>query len=74
MEGELFGLTEAQVAKFGMTWGVGAFIAFMLFIIFKLARDSKAGRFGTFILFFVLAFGILGFIAKQIIQWVIGIE
>lgn len=69
-----FGLTEAQVAEFGMTWGVGAFIAFMLFIIFKLARDSKAGRFGTFILFFVLAFGILGFVTKQVIQWLIGVE
>jgi hypothetical protein len=74
MESGPFGLTEAQVAEFGMTWGVGAFIAFMLFIIWKLARDSKAGRFGTFILFFVLAFGILGFIAKQVIQWLIGIE
>lgn len=74
MQPGAFGLTEAQVAEFGMTWGVGAFIAFMLFIIFKLARESKAGRFGTFILFFVLAFGILGFIAKQFIQWLIGIE
>ena len=74
MEGGPFGLTEAQVAEFGMTWGVGAFIAVMLFIIFKLARDSKAGRFGTFILFFVLAFGILGFVAKQVIQWLIGVE
>ena len=74
MESAPFGLTEAQVAEFGLTWGVGAFIAFMLFIIWKLARDSKAGRFGTFILFFVLAFGILGFIAKQVTQWLIGIE
>ena len=74
MQGGPFGLTEAQVAEFGMTWGVGGFIAFMLFIIWKLARDSKAGRFGTFMLFFVLAFGILGFIAKQIIQWMIGIK
>ena len=74
MDSAPFGLTEAQVAEFGMTWGVGGFIAFMLFIIFKLARDSKAGRFGTFILFFVLAFGILGFVAKQVIQWVIGIK
>jgi hypothetical protein len=74
MQGGPFGLTEAQVAEFGMTWGVGGFIAFMLFIIWKLARDSKAGRFGTFMLFFVLAFGILGFIAKQIIQWLIGIK
>jgi hypothetical protein len=74
MQSSPFGLTEAQIAEFGLTWGVGAFIAFMLFIIFKLARESKAGRFGTFILFFVLAFGILGFVAKQVIQWLIGIE
>ena len=45
----------------------------MLFIIWKVAKDSKAGRFGTFILFFVLAFGILGFVLKQVIQWVLGI-
>ena len=44
-----------------MTWGIGGFIALMLFIIWKLAIESKAGRFGTFVLFFVLAFGILGF-------------
>ena len=74
MDSGPFGLTEAQVAEFGMTWGIGAFIVFMLFIVWKLARDSKAGRFGTFILFFVLAFGILGFVAKQVIHWVIGID
>jgi len=43
----------------------------MLVIIWRLARDSKAGRFGTFILFFVLAFGILGFVAKSVIQWLL---
>jgi hypothetical protein len=37
-----------------------------------LARKSQAGRFGTFVLFFVLAFGILGFTAKQVIAWVIA--
>jgi len=71
MEGTLFGLTEEQITQFGMTWGIGGFIALMLIIIWRLARDSKAGRFGTFILFFVLAFGILGFIAKSVIQWVL---
>jgi hypothetical protein len=71
MEGTLFGLTEEQIAQFGMTWGVGGFIALMLIIIWRLARDSKAGRFGTFMLFFVLAFGILGFVAKSVIQWVL---
>lgn len=73
MEGTVFGLTEAQIAEFGLTWGIGAFIALMLFVIWKVAKDSKAGRFGTFILFFVLAFGILGFVLKQVIQWVLGI-
>jgi hypothetical protein len=66
-------ITEAQVAEFGMTWGVGGFILFMLFIIANLARDSKAGKFGTFILFFVLAFGMLGFVAKAIIQRILGL-
>ncbi len=67
------GITEAQVAEFGMTWGVGGFIVFMLFIIANLAKESKAGRFGTFVLFFVLAFGMLGFVAKAIIQKVLGL-
>ena len=71
MEGTLFGLTEEQITQFGMTWGIGGFIVLMLIIIWRLARDSKAGRFGTFILFFVLAFGILGFIAKSVIQWLL---
>lgn len=69
----LFGYTEAQIAEFGVTFGVGGFIVFMLFVIGNLARESKAGRFGTFILFFVLAFGILGFVAKNVIQWILKI-
>lgn len=69
----LWGMTEEQVAQIGLTWGVGAFIAYMLFIIWKLARDSKAGRFGTFILFIVLAFGMLGYIAKTAIAWFLDI-
>ena len=50
----IFGLTEEQLAQWGLTFGVGAFILYMLFIILQLARESKAGRFGTFVLFVVL--------------------
>ncbi|MEN9474189.1 DUF2788 domain-containing protein [Malikia spinosa] len=71
MENSLFGLTEDQIAEFGLTFGVGAFILFMLFIVLNLARESKAGKFGTFVLFLVLSFGMLGFIAKNVIQWFI---
>jgi hypothetical protein len=67
------GLTEEQLSDFGVTWGVGAFILFMLFIIGEIAWKSKAGKTGTFVLFFVLAFGMLGFIAKSVIQNLWGI-
>ena len=69
----MFGFTEAEIAHFGMTFGIGAFILYMLFIIGNLAIQSKAGKFGTFIMFLVLAFGILGFVAKNVIAWVLGI-
>lgn len=68
----MFGFTEAQVSEFGVTFGLAAFIGYMLFIIWNLARKSNAGRLGTFVLFFVLAFGMLGFIAKTIIQMLLG--
>jgi hypothetical protein len=72
MDNTIFGYTEAQIAQFGLTFGVGAFILYMLFIVLNLARESKAGKFGTFILFLVLSFGMLGFVAKNIIKWVLG--
>ncbi|OHC67841.1 MAG: hypothetical protein A2045_01070 [Rhodocyclales bacterium GWA2_65_20] len=69
----MFGFSEEQVAEWGMTFGLSAFMLYMLFIIGELAYQSKAGKFGSFILFFVLAFGMLGFVAKGIIQKMWGI-
>lgn len=65
----MFGFTEAQIAQFGLTFGIAAFMLYMLFIIAQLAWESKAGRFGTFVLFLGLAFGMVGFAAKFVIQW-----
>ena len=69
----LFGFSEEQLADFVSTWGVGVFIIFMLFIIGEIAWKSKAGKTGTFVLFFVLAFGMVGFLAKAVIQKLWGI-
>jgi hypothetical protein len=69
----MFGFSEEQVAEWGMTFGLGAFMLYMLFIIGELAFSSKAGKVGTFALFFVLAFGMVGFVAKTIIQKMWGI-
>ena len=67
-------MNEEVVAQYGLSFGVGGFMLYMLFIIWKLSRESKAGKFGTFVLFLVLSFGKLGFIAKQILMWVLGGE
>jgi hypothetical protein len=68
----MFGFTEEQIAGFGLTFGVGAFMLYMVFIIFQLARESKAGKFGTFVLFLGLGFGLVGFAAKGVIKWFLG--
>jgi Protein of unknown function (DUF2788) len=68
----MFGFDEEQIAGFGLTFGVGAFMLYMVFIVFQLARESKAGRFGTFVLFLALGFGLVGFAAKGVIKWFIA--
>jgi Protein of unknown function (DUF2788) len=70
---DVLGLTEEQIASFGLSVGLGAFILYMLFIIGQLAWESKAGRFGTFVMFLGLAFGMVGFAAKYLIKWALGI-
>jgi hypothetical protein len=65
----MFGYTEQQIAQFGLSYGVGAFMLYMVFIILQLARESRAGRFGTFILLLGLGFGLVGFLAKGLIRW-----
>lgn len=46
---------------------VGGLILFMAFIVWDLAKRSKAGRFGTIILFIALGAGVAGFIIKTIL-------
>jgi len=68
----MFGFTEAQISEFGVTYGLGGMMLYMLFIIGEIAWRSKAGKIGTFTLFFVLAFGIFGFVIKNILEKYLG--
>ena len=65
----MWGYTEEQIAWFGLTFGVSAFMLYMVWIIIQLARESQAGRFGTFVLFLGLGFGMVGFVAKGLIKY-----
>lgn len=70
----MFGFTEEQITSFGMTFGVGGLMLYMLFIIAQLAWESKAGRFGYFVMMLGLGFGMVGFVAKYVIQWFMNIK
>lgn len=74
MQNTIFGMTEAQLTEFGMTYGVGGLMLMMLLIVAHLAWESKAGKFGTFVLFLGLTLGLAGFTAKYVIQLSLGID
>jgi len=74
MQTSVMGLTEAQMTEIGMTLGVGGLMIMMLLIVAHLAWESRAGKFGTFVLFLGLTLGLVGFTAKYVIQLTLGIE
>jgi hypothetical protein len=54
-----------------MTILVTLLVGFMAFIVWDLAKKSRAGRFGTLILFLVLGLGIMAFVIKTVvIAWI----
>ncbi|BFM21397.1 DUF2788 domain-containing protein [Gilvimarinus japonicus] len=63
----MFAMSFEQFENWSLVLGVGGLIAFMVFIVWDLAKKSKAGRFGTFILFLALGLGLLGFVIKTVL-------
>jgi len=63
-----------QFEELSLTIGLSSLVLFMLFIVWRLAKESNAGKFGTFILFLVLGLGIFGFVMKKFIAFLLGVE
>ena len=59
--------------SWSLTLGVGGLVLYMVFIMYKLAQETSAGRFGTAMIFLTLGLGIIGFAAKSVIQMVIQV-
>ncbi|MEZ5626767.1 MAG: DUF2788 domain-containing protein [Rhodocyclaceae bacterium] len=76
MEGDaiLFGLTVAEFEEISLKVCFSGLILYMLFIIGNLAKESKAGKYGTVWMFMALGLGFVGFIAKGFIARLLGIE
>jgi len=62
-----------QFESVSLTLGVGGLVLYMIYIMYKLAQESGAGRFGTMMIFLTLGLGIVGFAAKSVIQLVIQV-
>lgn len=60
-------MSIAEFESLSLTVGIGGLVLYMLFIMYKLGRESKAGKFGNIALFSVLGLGIFGFIAKTVL-------
>lgn len=63
--------TDQWLTEYGVTLGIGALMLFMVFIVWDLARRSHAGVFGTFVLYGALALGVLGFVIKTAITYLL---
>lgn len=61
-------MTEQAFSELSLTIGLTLIIGYMLFIIYKLAEESRAGRYGMMILFIGLGLGIFGFSVKYVIK------
>ena len=67
-------MTEKEFTEISLTIGLTGGISYMLFIVYKLAEESKAGRYGMIVLFMGLGLGIFGFAAKYVIKFYLSTQ
>ena len=60
-------MTEAQFSAWAMKVGLTVLVIFIGSIVYDLGKKSNAGKFGMFILFFVLGLGVFGFLFKELL-------
>ena len=62
-------ITIQQFEQLSLIVCCSALMLYMLFVLYRLGKDSNAGRFGVFVLFFALGLGVFGFAMKSMIHW-----
>ncbi|WP_020409455.1 DUF2788 domain-containing protein [Hahella ganghwensis] len=66
-------MTVEQFENISLVVLITALIGFMGFIVLDLAKKSKAGKFGTMVLFAALGMGALGFVIKTVLVEVLNV-
>ncbi len=62
-------ITDEMLTTYALPVLLTALILYMGFIVYRLGRDSKAGKWGMFTLYLGLMVGVLGFGLKYIIKY-----
>jgi hypothetical protein len=65
-------MSVEQFEEWSLIIGIGGLVLYMVFIVWNLGRESKAGKFGMFVLFLALGLGLLGFIIKLVLVEVLN--
>ena len=61
-------MTIELFEKISLTLGIGGLMLYMVYVMYRLAKDSAAGRYGAVVIFLSLGLGLAGFVTKSIIQ------
>lgn len=61
-------MTIEQFESLSLTLGTTGLMIYMTFIIYRLGKESGAGKFGYTVLFLALGLGMFGFVAKYVIM------
>ena len=64
-------MSEAEFATWAVRLGVGGLVAFMFFIVFQLAHESKAGKYGLMVMMIALMMGVVGFGIKLAVELIL---
>ena len=60
-------MDEAVFADWALKICLTGLIIFLGFIVWNLGKESKAGKFGIAVLFWVLGLGVFGFVFKELL-------
>lgn len=58
-----------MLTEYGLPVMLTMLICYMVFIVYKLGKDSNAGKEGMFVLFLGLMLGVFGFTAKFVVKF-----
>lgn len=67
----LLAVSNDTITKIGLYGLVPIFIAFLVFIMWDIAKKSGAGKAGTFWIFVALGAGFASFLLKFVIEFII---